>query len=95
MSKEKTFKEEAASARKWAKGIRVYGIVMYLVAAAAVIAVVLMFADGHPLHASLTAVNTLVIAFWAWYARHVQAPRFEDIAQDLGEADSRYGYLPR
>ena len=92
---EKTYLEEAGSSRKWAKGLRVYGVMLYVLAAAFAIPVVLMFASGDVAQGALTSVSVSLIAFWGWFARNHQAGMFEDSARRWENLDSRYGYLPR
>lgn len=92
---EKTYLEEAASARRWARGVRIYGLVMYVIAALFAVLVVLMFVDGFVPQGVVTLVSVLAIGFWGWLARHVQSPGFEEVAEGWEDLESRYGYLYR
>lgn len=93
--KEKTYLEEAASSRRFAKGLRIYGLALYVLAVVAAALVVWMFADGHTTNGVMTSVSTLVIAFWGWFARHVQAQASEDNAKSWESLEVKYGYLHR
>ena len=76
---------------KWARGLRIYGAIMMAVAAVfATHAVVIIASEAV---SPVALIAPLLIAFWAFYAFLVQAPRFTVLAKSWERRAIRGEYL--
>lgn len=79
--KSKSNAEEAESCWRWVRGLRIYGLVLFGLAALFVVVAIVGFAIGNVGNAISILISAALVAFWGWFARYIQADQFKESAK--------------
>ena len=79
--KKKSNAEEAESCWRWVRGLRIYGLVLFCLAALFAAVAIVGFAMGDVGPGISILISAAVVAFWGWFARYVQADQFSEHAK--------------